>query len=163
MTIRIPKPLAISAVVLVVAGAIAAAFIVGRASIDQRTLRRTAYANGYSQGQTDGFQSGRTSGYTSGLGAGKTLAKFESQAAYTRGYNAAVAKANGKIPSTLNAGQNLAFAGYSGWDIGHYYVVLIGPGTNGAQYAMPSRIEMVPGQAYDLCSTSNGICGGPIP
>ncbi len=157
MTVRIPRSVVVLVLaILLVGGAGVGSFLLGRStgrnSIDQRAIRTSAYNNGYGVGYLAGNQSGLIQGRSQGR-----------QSAYTNGYNAAVRKANGKIAGTLNAGQNLAFAGYNGWDIGHYYVVQIGAGTGGTQYAIPTRIELTPGQAYDLCPTSNGICTGPIP
>lgn len=157
MTVRIPRSaLMLFLAVVLVGGAGVGSFLLGRSigrrSINQRAIRTTAYNNGYGAGYFAGNQSGLTQGRSEGR-----------QAGYTSGYNAAVRKANGAIGGAYTAGTNGAFAGYSGWDIGHYYVVQIGAGSGGAQYAIPTRIEMTPGQSYNLCTNSNGICGGPLP
>lgn len=167
MTIRIPGPLAICLAILTVLAGLLGAFIVGRATIDQRGLRAHGYANGYAAGLSRGYKHGQAVGYSDGDEAGtqaeSTAVAAARQSSYTTGYNAAVKKANGRISQAITAGQNVAFAGYDSWDLGQYYVVQLGSGTGGAKYAMPSRIEMIPGQSYNLCTNGPGICGGALP
>lgn len=157
MTVRIPRWFMVSVLgLLALAGVAAGAFLIGRstgrASINQQAIRASAYNRGLAAGITQGSITGTAQGSAAGRAAGERIG-------YTNGYNAAVKKANGRIGALFNAGTNNAFAGYSGWDVGHYYIVQIGPGSAGAQYAMPSRLEMVPGHSYNLCSNSNGLCG----
>jgi hypothetical protein len=123
-------------------------------------MRQYSYQQGYSAGQQagqqTGYEKGRSVGYRQGFGAGK-------QSGFAAGYNTEAKKANAAVGNAYTAGTNGAFGGYGSWDVGHYYIIQLAPGTGGSKYDIPTRLEMTPGQSYNLCTTSSSICGGPLP
>ncbi len=51
MTIHLPRALLAALLLAVIAAAIAGAYVVGRNSVNQQSVRRTAYASGYHDGR----------------------------------------------------------------------------------------------------------------
>jgi hypothetical protein len=161
MTIRIPRAIVVFALIATtLATAAVAAFAVGRtigrSSVHRQAIRSHAYAAGYRQGYAAGAARGWARGAALGRAAG-TRRGFAS--GYVRGYRAAIKRSSGAIYSAFRAGVNDAFAGYGGWDVGHYYIVAIAVGSGGSRYQIPSRIEMIPGHDYALCADRDGVCG----
>jgi hypothetical protein len=161
MTIRIPRAIVVFVVIAIAlataaVGAFAVGRAIGRSSVHRRALRNQAYAAGYHHGYAAGAVRGWARGVTLGRKDG-TRRGFAR--GYVQGYRAAMKRAAGAIYSAFRAGINNAFAGYGGWDVGHYYIVAIAVGSGGARYQIPSRIEMIPGHDYALCADRNGVCG----
>jgi hypothetical protein len=174
VTVRIPRALVVALVaVLLIGGAGVGAFLLGRStgrnSINQRSIRAAAYNHGYGAGYLTGNQAGYLAGNQSGLAQGRTEGQ---QTGYTNGYNAAVKKANGGLPSAyddaFSQGGNAVFSGLPAFNIGSYYIVKIAPGQAvghgySINYGLASSLEMKPGQSYNMCPNSTGICGGNLP
>lgn len=112
---------------------------------------------------------GNSAGTAAGLAAGNKQGHL---AGYTAGYNAAARKANGGLSSAFDdayaQGADSVFTGLPPFNVGSYYIVKVGPGQtvghgHTTKYGLQSSLELQPGQSYNMCPNSSGICGGPLP
>lgn len=104
------------------------------------------YEAGQNAGQATGEKQGQATGQAQGESSGK---KQGAKAGLEKGQQL------GQV-----TGANDVFNAFSGgWDVGSYYIVQIGQGSNGVDYTLASRKEMTEGQQYALCeSDPSEIC-----
>jgi hypothetical protein len=127
-----------AAIAVVVAGMLAGAVVIGRATAPLHDR---------------GFAQGNAAGYAEGVAAGRSLqigdsvpteSKDAAQTAFQAGYR---------------AGETDAFGAYDGgWKLGAPYVVILGKGLAGAAYSFVERDELTPGTTYRLCPDGTSLC-----
>jgi hypothetical protein len=95
----------------------------------------------YRQGQNAGQATGQQQGQVQGTETGKKVGLEKG-------------KQQGQV-----TGANDVFGAYSSWNVGSFYIVQIGQGSNGVDYTLGARTQMVEGEQYKLCQDDpSSIC-----
>jgi hypothetical protein len=136
----ISKRVHATATVVVLAGLLAAAFLIGRF---------TAPPHGGS------WAEGNAVGYDEGVSVGRALQVGASLPADTKDAATKAFKAG------YQAGLTDSFGSYDGgWSLGQPYVVVIEKGVGDAPYRIDQRELLQPGVTYRVCKSAVGVCAG---
>jgi hypothetical protein len=92
-------------------------------------IYRAGQQAGEATGQREGEEQGATKGRKAGLEQGKQRGIDEGQV----------------------EGANSVFDAYSSWEVGAYYIVQIGEGQSGVDYALENRTQLAANKQYKLC------------
>lgn len=164
MTLSIPRPALVIALALAIAGAAGVGgYLMGAGSKNLAAARGQGYRSGFRKGVAAGTLTGAVDArrdYLPGAPGYQSIASV----AFARGKRSGelIGQARGQSLG-YQSGQDAPFEGYDGgWEIGRWYVIHIGSGSDvgsSSKYSIPERVgPMIYGQTYGLCDSGNGIC-----
>jgi hypothetical protein len=169
MTLTISRRLLLGSLMVALAAATAVGgFLYGRSTKDTVAARRSGHAAGFNAGHAAGLQEGRSAAlasYSPGNPGYRVIYKKGYSSGERAGYKTGQSVGNdlGRVRGETT-GENNAFEGYpGGWEIGRWYIIKIGSGSqvgSNARYSIPTRVgPMDYSQTYNLCAAGGGICG----